>query len=403
MLGCGEVIEGIIDINNTDISERVVEYNREKINALLGTNISDDEMDKILASVELIADGKGGLVVPPYRSDIINTADIAEEVVRLYGFDNIEPTMFRGAADLGGRTPHEAFRYRINDAMAGLGYCECCTYSFVSPKALDKINVPEDSKLRDYIRLINPLGEDTSVMRTHPLPSILEVLSRNVNRKVEKCRMSEIMTLYYRDGDLSNEKKSLCFAFTPDCGGFYELKADAEALFTRLNISAREYVAVTDNPSFHPGRCAKVCVGKNEIGIIGEVHPLVCENYDLPKGVCAAIISTELLFDSVKNERGYIPLPVYPAMERDIALICDKHHEAGKLLSDIRSYAGKSLEDAYVFDVYSGKGVEEGKKSVAVRLVFRLADRTLTDEEADAGVKKILKKLENEQGIVLRS
>ncbi len=403
LLACGEVLEGIIDINNADISERVVAYDRERINALLGTSVSDEEMDKLLASVELIADGKGGLIVPPYRSDIITTADIAEEVVRLYGFDNIEPTMFKGAADLGGRTPHEAFRYSINDAMAGLGYCESCTYSFVSPKSLDKINIPAESELRNFIRLINPLGEDTSVMRTHPLPSMLEVIARNVNRKVEKCKMSEIMTLYFREGDLSNEKKSLCFAFTPDCGGFYELKADAEALFTRLNVSEREYVAVCDDPSFHPGRCANVVVGKNVVGIIGEVHPLVCENYDLPRGVCAAIISTEALLDSVKHERGYIPLPVYPAMERDLALICDKDAEVGKLIKDIRSYAGKSLEDAFVFDVYRGKGVEEGKKSVAVRLVFRLADKTMTDEEADAGVKKILKKLEREQGIVLRS
>ncbi len=403
LLGCGEIVDGVIDINNADISERVVAYDRAKINALLGTSISDEEMDKILESVELVSDGKGGLIVPPYRSDIINTADIAEEVVRLYGFDKIEPTMFRGAADLGGRTPHEAFRYKINDCMAGLGYCETCTYSFVSPKGLDKINVPADSNLRDFIKLINPLGEDTSVMRTHPLPSMLEVLERNVNRKVEKCRMSEIMTLYFRDGDLSNEKKTLCFAFTPDCGGFYQLKADAEALFTRLNICKRDYVAVETDPSFHPGRCAEIKVGDRVIGILGEVHPLVCENYDLPRGVCAAMISTEELFASVKNERGYIPLPVYPAMERDLALICDKDHEVGKLLADIRSYAGKSLEDAFVFDVYRGKGVEDGKKSVAVRLVFRLADKTMTDEEADAGVKKILKKLDKEQGIVLRS
>ena len=403
LLACGEVVDGVIDINNADISERVVAYDRAKINALLGTNISDEEMDKLLASVELISDNNGGLIVPPYRSDIINTADIAEEVVRLYGFDNIEPTLFKGAADLGGRTPHEAFRYSIVDAMAGLGYCESCTYSFVSPKSLDKINIPADSELRNFIRLINPLGEDTSVMRTHALPSMLEVLARNVSRKVERCKVSEIMTLYFRDGELSNEKKSLCFAFTADCGGFYELKADAEALFTRLNIVNREYVAVSDNPSFHPGRCANIVCGNTVVGVLGEVHPLVCENYDLPRGVCAAIISTESLFESVKNERGYIPLPVYPAMERDLALICDKDAEVGKLIKDIRSYAGKSLEDAFVFDVYRGKGVEEGKKSVAVRLVFRLADKTMTDEEADAGVKKILKKLEREQGIVLRS
>ena len=402
LLGCGEVVEGVIDINNADISERTVAYDRAKVNALLGTNISNEEMDKLLAAVELIADGDK-LIVPPYRSDIINVADIAEEVVRLYGFDKIEETMFKGAAGLGGRTPHEAFRYNINDIMAGLGYCESCTYSFVSPRSLDKINIPEDSELRDFIRIINPLGEDTSVMRTHPLPSMLEVLSRNVNRKVDKCRMSEIMTVYRRNGELSNESKTLCFAFTPDCGGFYNLKADAEALFVRLNISAREYVAVSNDPSFHPGRCADVFVGTKLVGRIGEVHPLVCENYDLPRGVCTAMIYTEPLLKSVKTERGYIPLPVYPAMERDIALICEKSVEVGKLLNDIRSYAGKSLESASVFDVYSGKGVEDGKKSVAVRLVFRLADKTLTDEDADAGVKRILKKLENEQGIVLRS
>ncbi len=402
LLGCGEVVEGIIDVNNADISERTIAYDRARVNALLGTNISDSDMDALLASVELVADGDM-LRVPPFRSDIINTADIAEEVVRLYGFDNIEETMFKGAADLGGRSEIEKFRYNINDAMAGLGYCECCTYSFVSPKSVDKINLPEDSELRDFIRLINPLGEDTSVMRTHPLPSMLEVLARNVSRKVEKCKMSEIMSLYFRDGDLSNETKSLCFAFTPDCGGFYELKSDAETLFVRMNISARNYVAVSDDPSFHPGRCADVVVGDTVVGRIGEVHPLVCENYDLPRGVCAAMISVEKLFASVKTERSYNPLPVYPAMERDIALICESDHEAGKLLADVRAFAGKSLEEAFVFDVYRGKGVEEGKKSVAVRLVFRLSDRTMTDEEADAGVKKILKKLEREQGIVLRS
>ncbi len=403
ILDCGEVVEGIIDVNNADVTERVVAYDRKKINALLGTDISDEEMDKILSSVELIADGKGGLIVPPYRSDIINTADIAEEVVRLYGFDNIEPTMFKGAADLGGRTPSEAFRYAINDVMAGLGYCETCTYSFVSPRSLDKINIPAESNLRDFIKLINPLGEDTSVMRTHPLPSMLEVLARNVSRKVEKCRMFEVMTLYFKDGDMSNEKKTLCFAFTPDCGGFYNLKADTEALLVRLNINTRNYVVVNDDPSFHPGRCADITVGQTVIGRIGEVHPLVCENYDLPRGVCAALIYTENLFESVRVERGYKSLPVYPAMERDLALICDKDVEVGKLLADIRSYAGKSLEDAFAFDVYAGKGVEEGKKSVAVRLVFRLADKTMTDEEADAGVKKILKKLERENNIVLRS
>lgn len=402
LLGCGEIVEGIIDINNADIGEREVSYDRKRVNALLGTNIPDAEMDKLLASVNLIADGDK-LKVPAYRGDIINSADISEEVVRLYGFNNIEATMFKGCAALGGRSESEAFRYKVNEAMAGLGYCECMTYSFVSPRSLDKINIPSDSDLRDFIKLINPLGEDTSVMRTHALPSMLEVLSRNVSRKVDKVKMSEIMTLYKRDGDLSKERKVLCFAFTSDVGGFYDIKADAEALFIRLGIAPRTYKAVSDDPSFHPGRCADIYVGNTVIGRIGEIHPLVCENNELPRGVCAALIEMNELLASVKTERGYEPLPVFPAMERDIAVLCDADLEVGKLLADIRSYAGKTLVDAYVFDVYRGKGVADDKKSVAVRLVFRVPDRTLTDEEADTGVKKILKKLENENGIVLRS
>ncbi len=403
LLGCGEVADGIIDVNNADISDRTVEYDRGRINALLGTAIPDDEMDRLLRSVNLVPTGDGRLSVPAYRGDIINTADISEEVVRLYGFDKIESTMFSGVSELGGRTAEFTFRGNVTEAMAGLGYCECITYSFVSPRALDKINLPAESKLRDQIKLINPLGEDTSVMRTHPLPSMLEVIARNVSRKVTDCRMFEIMTLYRKNGELSDESRVLCFGFTPDCGGFYDIKADAEALFTRVHTTERRYVAVSDDPSFHPGRCADVYCGDVKIARIGEVHPLVCENYGIPRGVCIAQADITAMMNAVKTERGYTPLPVYPAMERDLALVCDRDEEVGKLLSDIRSYAGKSLESVYAFDIYSGKGVQEGKKSVAVRLVFRHPDRTMTDEETDTAVAKVVRRFETEQGIVLRS
>ena len=402
LLGCGDVAPGIVEVINADMNDRVVDYDRKAVNALLGTNISDAEMDKILSSVNLVAEGNK-LHVPAYRADIINTADIAEEVVRLYGFENIESTMFRGEAVLGGRKPYEAFRYNVNEIMAGLGYCETVTYSFVSPRSLDKINIPAESDLRDFIKLINPLGEDTSVMRTHPLPSVLEVLARNVSRKVDRVRIFEIMTCYRKKGDLSDEKKTLCFAFTPDCGGFYELKADAEALFGRLDLKQRTYSAQAEDPSFHPGRCADIVVDNVSIGRIGEIHPGVCENYDLPRGVCAAMIDCEKLFAAVSTERTYEPLPVYPAMERDIALLCENDMEVAELLGDIRSYANKAIKECFVFDIYRGKGVPENKKSVAVRLVFRLDDRTLTDEEADNAVAKILKKLETEKCISLRS
>lgn len=402
LLGCGEVVEGLIDVNHADVSSRRVAYDRKAVNRLLGTDISDADMDALLASVELVADGDT-LIVPPYRADIINTADISEEVVRLYGFDKIEATMFNGNAALGGRSAIDSFRKELREAAAGLGYFETLTYSFVSPYALDKICVPEDSPLRDSIRLINPLGEDTSVMRTHALPSMLEVLARNVSRRAGACRMTEIMTLYFKKDGMSEEKKTLVLAFTPDCGGFYELRADAEAICERMRIRDRKYVAVSDDTSFHPGRCADIVVDGVAIGRIGEVHPTVCENYDLPKGVCAALLETEKLFDALIVDKKCIPLPVYPATERDIALLCDRDFEAAELLECISKYSGKSLTDCFVFDVYTGKGVDEDKKSVAVRLVFRVPDRTLTDEEADNAVAKILKKLASEQGIVLRS
>ena len=402
LLGCGEVVKGVIDINHADTGFRRVPYDRKGVNKLLGTDIPADKMDEVLKSVELIADGDE-LIVPPYRGDIINTSDISEEVVRLYGFDNIESTMFNGEAVLGGRSDAENFGYKISDAMAGLGYCETLTYSFVSPHSLEKINIPSSSPLYDFIKIINPLGEDTSVMRTHPLPSMLEVIARNLSRKVTPCRVFEVMTLYFKKDGMSDEKRALCFATTPDCGGFYDLRADAEALFTRLHIKSREYIAKTDDPSFHPGRCASVSVGGKIIGTLGEVHPLVCENFDIPRGVCAAVISVEELMNAVNDVKDYERLPVYPSMERDVALICKSDFEAAKLLRLIKSYASKTLYDAFVFDVYSGKGIEDGYKSVAVRLVFRMADRTMTDEEADNAVNRILRRLETENGITLRS
>ena len=401
LLGAGEVVDGIIDIVNADIGPRKVKFDSEKVNALLGTSLSAPEMAELLKPLDLIWDGKDSLLVSPYRADIINTADIAEEVVRLYGFDKIEATAFKGEATTGGENPFQKFRTLIDRTMTGLGFNETCTYSFVSPKDLDLINIPTDSALRDQLKIRNPLGEDTSVMRTHALPSMLGVIAHNLAHRVGNAKFYEQSTLYFKEGDLSKEEKTLCFAFYGN-GDFYDLKGNTEALLSALNLPECKYVSQSELPYFHPGRCADLYCGETKIGTIGQVHPAVCENYDIDEPVFAALLEENKLFASVEPEKKYHPLPVYQSMERDIALLCDDETEAGTICDLIRSYAGKSLVDVFAFDVYKGKGIAEGKKSLAVRLVFRMNDRTMTDEEADAGVKKVLRRLETEQGITLR-
>lgn len=407
-LGAGEVVDGVIDVLNTDIEPRTIKFDWKRVNELLGTNLTFEEMAELLAPLELHTDKDGNLVVPPYRSDIVTTADIAEEVARLYGYDKIAESRFCAGIREGKLTPFQKFKSSINDAMTAFGFTEVYTYSFISPKMYDKILLPSDSPLRDSIRLINPLGDDTSIMRTTALPSMLEAVSHNVNHRVASCKLFESATVYRRNpaskdaSDYSEEEKNLVFAFYGD-GDFYDLKGYAEGLFDYLGVKDYEVCSDSTNPTFHPGRCAVFKKGDVVIGTIGQITPKVAENFDIDEIVYAGVLNVNAMYQLHKAEKEYKPLPLYPAIERDLALIADDSVEAGTICAGIRSFAGKSLTDVYVFDVYKGKGVQDGKKSIAVRLTFRLADKTMTDEDADNAVKKILKKLESEMGIVLRS
>ena len=404
LLGCGEVVDGIIDQCAVAVGERTVPFDWKRVNELLGTDLSASDMAALLEPLGMRWDGKDALIVPPERMDIINTADVAEEVVRLYGFDNIKATAFQGEATEGGENENQKFRTNICRTMTGLGFDEVITYSFVSPKDSDKIRLPADSPLRNQLAIRNPLGEDTSVMRTHALPSMMDVIAHNVAHRVRAAKFFEVETLYFPAEVLSREEKMLCFAFFgEESGGFYDLKGYAEGLLHALSVTGESYAAKTDDPSFHPGRCAEIRCGDTVIGTIGQVHPSVCDTYDVGTPVYAALLSVEKMFECRAKETKFRPLPVFQSMERDLALLCDTDVEAGTLCGLIRSYGPKSLTDAFVFDVYQGKGVAEGKKSLAVRLTFRLPDRTMTDEEADTAVQKILRRLESENGIVLRS
>ncbi len=408
LLGAGTVIDGTIDVCNTDIGERTVDFDYQKINALLGIALSETEMRALLEKLFFRFDGDGRMIVPPYRCDIVNTADIAEEVVRLYGFDKIPATRFAGCVTEGGESAYQKFCTRLNAVMTGLGFYETYTYSFISPKLYDKLALASDDPLRDGIRLLNPLGDDTSVMRTTAVGSLLGALAYNRSHRIPSCALFENATIYAKPdastpSDLfSNEEKQLVCGFYGS-GDFYDLKGYIAALADTLHIDALRFEAEASVPYFHPGRCAAVYAGKALLGRFGQLHPAVCDNFELPGDVYAAVLSTKALFAAAQTEWEYRPLPVYPAVERDLALVMDVATEAGVVEDAIRSYAGKSLCGVTVFDVYTGKGVADGKKSVAFRLSFRLPDKTMNDSEVDAAVTKILRRLESEKGITLRA
>ncbi len=400
-IGVGEVVDGIIDIVGTDIGERTLNFDYKRVNRLLGTDISFEEMALLLLPLGLKTDSNRNLVVPPFRGDIVNTADIAEEVARLYGYDKIPENNFTADIAEGGLNQAQKFRIQASHVMVSLGFLEIYTFSFISPKLYDKIRLPSDSELRDSIKLINPLGEDTSVMRTTALPSMLESVSRNFNHRIPSCRLFENATVYKKCRDMSLEEKNLVFAFYGS-GDFYDAKGYVEGVFDALRVKNYEIKSVSDDPAFHPGRCAEYFVNGRFIAKVGQIHPQVADNFDIGTVVYAAVLSIPAIYEEHEADIQYKPLPQYPSVERDLALITDEAVEAGTLCKNIMSYSGKSLISAVVFDVYRGKGVDENKKSVAVRLTFRLMDRTMTEEEVDTAVKKILKKLDSEMGITLR-
>lgn len=401
-LGAGEVVDDVIDILNTDIGTKSVRFDYARINQLLGINLTFEEMASLLVPLELYTDKEKNLIVPPFRNDIITTADIAEEVARLYGYDKIPESNFTAEVAEGKLSPTQKFKVSIDNSMTAFGFTEIYTYSFISPKFYEKISLPSDSPLKDSIKLINPLGDDTSVMRTTALPSMLEAVSYNYNHRIPSCKLFENATLYFKNCDISKEEKSLVFAFYGD-GAFYDAKGYVEGVLEHLNVKGYEVNSVSDNHSFHPGRCAVFTKSDVVLGTVGQIHPNVANNFDIDVAVYAAVLSVPAMFVSHEAEKEYKPLPLYPAMERDLALITDDTVEAGTICKSIRNFSGKSLIDVFVFDVYKGKGIEEGKKSIAVRLTFRLNDKTMTDEEADNAVKKILRRLESEMSITLRS
>ena len=413
LLGAGEVVDGVIDILNYVPQPRTIRMDPERVNALLGTDIPAVDMYQYLERVDIVTEkrdfpnGPADVLIPSWRADVEGIADLSEEVARFYGYNNIPCTLQRGETTKGGYSPEQKLEQTLGSVCRACGYDEIITYSFISPTYYDKIRWPEDYAQRKSFKILNPLGEDTSIMRTTVLPSMLEILTRNYNYRNKSAKLYEIGRIYLPGGEdgLANESKVLSIGAYGTDMDFYAMKGAIEAILREIRAENVHFEGPTGAPSdasYHPGRVATVWAGSDCLGIFGQIHPLVAQNY----GVDGELYCAELRFDALMNARGadaeYVPLPKFPAVTRDIAVVCDETVTVGTLEAAIQKGARGLLKEVTLFDVYRGKGVAEGKKSVAFSLVLRADDRSLTAEEADADVKSILETLEKDCGAVLR-
>ncbi|WP_347072000.1 phenylalanine--tRNA ligase subunit beta [Intestinimonas butyriciproducens] len=401
LLGAGEVVDGVIDILNHVPQPTVLDLEPEKINDLLGTDVSGEEMASILRKLDFQVEGDR-ITVPSWRGDVLTMADLAEEVARFHGYNRIPVTLMRGTTTQGGYSPAQRLERRLGQTCRSAGYDEIITYSFISPTYYDKIGwAPEDPRRRS-LKILNPLGEDTSIMRTTTLPSMLEILARNYNFRNKSARLYELGRIYLPRADgLADEPKVLSLGAYGDID-FFGLKGVVEALLHSIRVGGVSYQACRDNASYHLGRCATVCVGGEQIGVLGQIHPTVCANY----GVDTALYCAELSFEALMRFQGpepeYVPLPKFPSVARDIAVVCDASIPVATLENCISRGARGLLKEVELFDIYTGAPIPAGKKSVAFNLTLRSDERSLTAAEADEDVKSVLELLQKELGAVLR-
>ncbi|MBQ9161845.1 MAG: phenylalanine--tRNA ligase subunit beta [Clostridia bacterium] len=408
LLGAGDVVDGVIDCYPTVKPEVKIPFEPDKMNKFLGVELTEEYMISVLEKLDCKVEG--GFVCPPsYRGDLLCMNDIAEEIIRIYGYNNINSTHIIAETTQGGRTAKQSFEIALENLMYGMGINQIHTFSFISPKYYDKIRLPENDPLRNSVVISNPLGEDTSVMRTVALPSMLEVLARNNNFSNENVRLFENATVYIPTEDIEAlplEKKVLTVGMYGNVD-FYDLKGVIENVLELAGVAGVKFTACTDNAAYHPGRCASFSVQKNgetvNLGLLGQIHPAVASDYGFDKPVFCASVNFDELWDAADMTIDYTPLPKFPATTRDLSFICSKDIEVGAIEEVMVKAGGKLVETVALFDIYEGANIGEGNKSLAFRVTLRAADRTLTVEEAEKATKKILKDLEYKLGLKLRS
>lgn len=404
-LGCGEVVGGAIDVIGNVKDAQPIMFRPEKINAFLGTDISTDEMVEILTSLEVKIDMENMMLTPPsFRPDLVAEADIAEEIARFHGYDIIPTTLLSGESVIGMKNKEQKVEDKINEVLTAQGMSEIYTYTFVSPSIFDKLNIPAESPLRNTVKITNPLGEDTSVMRTTTIASMMEVLARNYNYRTTSAKMFETAKIFIptEAGKLPEEPVIITLGMYGENADFFTIKGVCEVLFEQLHIDGVSYIAVTDNPTYHPGRCAEIKVGNKILGTIGEIHPSVSRKFGIDTECYVGELNLENILATMNDDVKYHHLPKYPAVTRDFSILLDKITPVAEIEAVIRKAAEKLLDKLELSDVYEGHQIPEGKKSVMYKAAFRADDRSLTGEEADNLHDKIVKKLENALGAQLR-
>ncbi len=405
LLGAGDVVDGIIDVYPNKTPETVLPFTPARYNAFLGMSIPEEHMINTLTGLGCRIEN-GQIHVPTYRADLGCMNDIAEEVCRIYGYDQIEESYMNAETTLGGRSDKQVFEVETEQALIGMGLSQIHTFSFISPKYYDKIRMPADSALRRSVVISNPLGEDTSVMRTTALPSMMETLARNNNFNNDNIRLFEIATVYLpheASNELPDEKRVLVLGAYGNTD-FYALKGVCENLLRLYGIRGVTYASCAENPSYHPGRCANIVADDGKVlGILGQAHPLMAANYGMDLPVYIAELAFDEIYAASNTKKSYKPLPKYPATTRDFSFVCDEEMEVGRIEGVMAKAGGALVEHVALFDIYRGPQVGEGKKSVSLRVTLRAADRTLTVEEADKMTKKMLNDLKFKMGLELRN
>lgn len=403
-LGAGEVVPGLIDAYPSPKDPASIPFRVERINQLIGTDLSLEEIKSLLNKLEIeVLENNGLSAVPPhYRLDLEKEIDLVEEVARLYGYDKIKMTLPK-TSTWGALTNGQRIEKAAKEELLASGVDEILTYSFVSKKDLDRIHLPENSYLRKQVELINPLGEEFSVMRSSLIPNVLEVLSRNFNRKNQSVRIFEMGSVFLpRENNLPIERKMLTVGVYGEHEDFFTLKGVIESLLDGINVQNYYFEKETNAPTYHKGRCANIFVGEHLIGTVGELHPLVQEEYNIGTRTFIADLDFNIIMQLVVEDKRFSPIPKYPAVERDMAILVKDEVTSMQIENLVKASGGSILESVRMFDMYKGKQIPEGHKSVAYALIFRSEDKTLSDDEVNKVFDAILNKLEIELSAQLR-
>ena len=401
-IGAGKILDGAIDVYPTKQEKRIIKLDEKRINGLLGTNISKEEMIKILEKLEIKISGDN-LEIPAFRQDIEGIADISEEVLRFFGYNKLESTLIKNETTLGAKNKEQKIEDEIKKSLVNKGLHEIYTYGFINEKDLSNIRMENTNS----IKVINPLSEDYTIMRKTTISSMMKALSYNFAKKNQDIGLFEISRVYVDNGniekeELPTENNVLTIGFYSKDKDYYNLKGIVENI---LKVLGLKYDVLKEeiNSSFHPGRTAKVAVGNDVLGIFGEIHPMVRENYDISEKVYIAEINFDKLVRYTKSSKKYSPIPKYPSVERDLSIVVDEDVQVADIEKVIKKYGKKILENIKLFDVYRSANLGENKKSIAYSLSFRSFEKTLTDEEISGTINNIISNLGNEFNAVLRS